>query len=98
MDLSMNDSQLGPAELARVALRAAIAEVELRVAEVSKQALGGNHDAVSAGLTRSWQELVPLIAPEREPEQRPCPHCRRLIVQAATRCKYCFKKSTPPQA
>jgi len=92
----MNDL-LEPAERVRMNLRTAIAAVELQVSELSTQALGETSRATAGTLASSWQKLVPLIAPEPEPERRPCPHCQRRIMLAATRCMYCLEKSNPPQ-
>jgi hypothetical protein len=94
----MNDSLLEPSERVRVNLRAAIAEVELQVSELSTQAMGGTCATAAGTLAGSWHKLVPLIAPEPEPERRSCPHCQRRIMLMATRCMYCLKKSSPPQA
>ncbi|HTA90835.1 MAG TPA: hypothetical protein VK745_14690 [Polyangiaceae bacterium] len=93
----MNDSLLEPAERVRVNLRTAIAAVDLQVSELSAQALGGTYATTADTLASSWQKLVPLIAPEPEPERRACPHCQRRIMRAATRCMYCLEKSSPPQ-
>jgi len=94
----MNDPQLEPAELARAKLRAAIAEVALHVADLSTQASGGSCATAAGSVALSWHELLPLIQLEPEPERRPCPHCHRLMMRAATRCKYCLEKSEPPSA
>ena len=91
----MNDSLLEPNERARVLLRAAIAELELHVAQLTSQAVGGTCAAVAGTVAGSWQKLVPLIAPEPEPVRRSCPHCQRRIMLAATRCMYCLQKSSP---
>ena len=91
----MNDSSLEPSERLRATLRAAIAEMELRVAELLAQP-GGTSSIDRVGkVGSSWRKLVPLIAPEPEPERRSCPHCQKRIALAATRCMYCLKKSIP---
>jgi hypothetical protein len=92
----MNDSLLEPSERVRVKLRAAIAEVGLQVSDLSTQASGGSCATVAGTLASSWQLLLPLIEPEPEPERRPCPHCQKRIMRAATRCMYCLQKSLPP--
>jgi hypothetical protein len=84
--LAMSDSMSGAP--ARSKLRAAIAEVELHVSGL----------ADAGKLAISWHKLVPLIAPESEPETRACPHCKERIMLLATRCVQCWKKSTAPAA
>jgi hypothetical protein len=79
---------------AREKLRAAIAELTLRLSDL---ALVGRGDAttVHANLSTSWQKLLPLIEPEVEVPRRLCPHCKGSIVSLATRCLHCWKTSAP---
>jgi hypothetical protein len=92
----MNEPFLEPAEQLRQKLRSAIAEVEHQVLDASEASPEGARATSPTSLLDSWRKLVPLIAPEPEPERRQCPHCKRRIMRLATRCMYCLQKSSPP--
>ena len=79
---------------AREKLRAAIAELTLRLSDL---ALIGAGDSTSAHLhlSATWKKLLPMIEPEAEVPRRLCPHCSGSIVSAATRCLHCWKTSAP---
>ena len=49
-------------------------------------------------LTRSWTELVRLLALGSEPTIRYCPSCGGLGMRAATRCCHCWARLTPEAA
>jgi len=72
----------------RTRLRVLVAHVEstiagLRTAETDdKQAL-----------ERAWASLVVGLDLGREPDLRTCPSCRRSILHAAVRCRYCMRSS-----
>jgi hypothetical protein len=44
-------------------------------------------------LLHAWGELLTALAIEEEPSLRSCPHCRRRILEQATRCRYCMRHS-----
>jgi hypothetical protein len=91
-------------ERGRNALRGAIAEMTLRVTELSTpSALIAKDEAANVArrlerLETSWLALMSLIQPEPEPTRRECPHCHRRMRQIATRCLYCLGRSAPPDA
>jgi hypothetical protein len=90
----MDQSERG--EHDRNKLRGAIAEVALRVTDLSAK---DEHESVARRvglLEASWQALMPLIQLEPEPTRRECPHCHCRMRQAASRCLYCLGKSLPP--
>ena len=92
----MDQSERG--EHDRNKLRGAIAEVALRVTDLSAKD-GTESVARRVGLLEtSWQALMPLIQLEPEPTRRECPHCRCRMRQVATRCLYCLGKSVPPDS
>lgn len=90
----MDQSEQGAPE--RNKLRGAIAEMELRVRELSAQAEPASDTLRVELLRASWQALAALIQLEPEPTRRQCPHCHGRIRQNATRCLYCFGRSAPP--
>lgn len=93
-----------PGERERNALRGAIAEMTLRVADLSAPAeVVANGDVTNVArrlerLETSWLALMTLIQPEPEPTRRECPHCHRRMRRVATRCLYCLARSAPPDA
>jgi len=48
-------------------------------------------------LSASIEALVVSLDLGEEPETRTCPFCQRLVMRAATRCRYCMKKSAAEQ-
>jgi hypothetical protein len=69
----------------RTRLRAAVAAIDL---QMKAPATPRPADA----LQTSWAQLVELLALGPEPELRPCPHCNKLGLKAATRCGYCWNE------
>lgn len=43
-------------------------------------------------LTAAWDSLKSHLAIGPAPDTRPCPHCSRTIMSAATLCGYCWAK------
>lgn len=92
----MDQSERGEHE--RNKLRGAIAEMSLRVSDLSVKGETESPARRLETLESSWQTLMLLIQPEAEPTRRECPHCQRRMRQVATRCLYCLGKSAPPEA
>lgn len=94
----MTETLLEPSERERNKLRAAIADVALRISSFSLQssAAGEPESTRADALSSAWSQLLPLIQPQAEPARRACPHCQRRIIVQATRCLYCLKKSFAP--
>lgn len=61
-------------------------ELERLRASVSGEERGGLDRLASI-----WQELTTSLALGEEPALRGCPHCRRQVLQQATRCRYCMR-------
>jgi hypothetical protein len=90
---SVNESLPELSDSDRGALRALVTEID---GEVAALVALGPLDGASAQvvtLARSWARLTKLIALEPEPAQRTCPHCKRRVMRAATRCVHCWKRS-----
>jgi|SRR6478609_2700934 len=90
----MDQSERGEHE--RNKLRGAIAEMTLRMSNLSAT---GEADSVATRvemLETSWQALMPLIQIDAEPTRRDCPHCHARMRAVASRCLYCLGKSAPP--
>jgi hypothetical protein len=51
-------------------------------------------DMNSTPVREAWQRLVVALDLGPEPAVRPCPHCGRLGMAAATRCGFCWN-ATP---
>lgn len=69
-------------------LRAAVTAVQTKI-----DTLDGN--AQSAELRTAWTALVTKLDMGAAPLTRACPHCKNTVMQAATRCGYCWKALTP---
>jgi hypothetical protein len=79
----------------RVELRALVAEIDSEVAALIAQGAVGGTPAQVDTLAGSWARLTRLIALEPAPAERTCPHCKRRVMRAATRCLHCWKRSEP---
>jgi hypothetical protein len=93
--MSVQNTKLEPLEPQRSRLRALVADVESEVGVLVSGAAGG---ALIEPLKGAWAALVKGLALGPDPELRPCPFCRRGILQEASRCRYCLKNSSaaPP--
>lgn len=81
------------AEVSR--LRATVAAIERELSRLPPDR--ANDDPLRPlGLHASFAALVDQLDLGPEPETRPCPECRRIVMRAATRCGHCWKKITPP--
>lgn len=92
----LDESMLTVAERSQRKLRLAAAAVErglsdLTASEASLDEQAQKLDAVRA----SWRALVDVLALGPEPERRACPSCGGPMRLQATRCVYCWKKSSP---
>ena len=77
-------------EPARSRLRWLVAQVTRELEDVERGAEGRQIE----GLSLAWSSLVVELALGVEPALRECPHCRRGILQAAVRCRYCMSRSS----
>jgi hypothetical protein len=89
-DIDMNWDAIEPE---RSKLRALVARVELEIAELRSQAPGAGQAAGLTSLVGAWGRVVTQLALGTEPPLRACPHCRRSILEAAVRCRYCMSRS-----
>ena len=64
---------------------------ENELARLSERSLAPDDRAAVSALRDSWSKLVELgfLPMERV---RPCPSCRRVLVQAGPRCTFCWHK------
>ncbi len=76
-------------EPGRSKLRSLVARVNHELENVERQSQDGRAD----GLSLAWTSLVAELALGTEPALRECPHCRRSILDAAVRCRYCMSRS-----
>jgi hypothetical protein len=53
----------------------------------------GAFAAEKAAVLEAWRALSAALALEAEPALRQCPHCKRGILEQATRCRYCMRHS-----
>lgn len=65
-------------------LRAALSAVQHQI-----DTLDGN--AQSAELRTAWSAFVIKLDMGPAPLTRECPYCKQRVMQAATRCGYCWK-------
>lgn len=89
-EIDMNWDAIEPE---RSKLRALVASVESEIAELRSQAPGAGHAAGLTSLIGAWERVVTQLALGAEPSLRACPHCRRSILEAAVRCRYCMSRS-----
>lgn len=74
----------------RAVLRSLVEAVELQIASLSKDpALEASRASITQ-LSARWAELVSQLSLGQAAELRACPRCKRLGMQAATRCGYCW--------
>jgi len=78
---------------ARSKLRALSERVERGLVELGVDPQPGALAAEKAAVLGAWRELLAALAFEEEPSLRQCPHCRRRILERATRCRYCMRHS-----
>lgn len=77
----------------RSKLRVLVARVESQLAEFCKRPQGAGAVAGFTTLVGAWEAVVHQLALGAEPPTRACPHCRRSILEAAVRCRYCMQMS-----
>ncbi len=78
---------------ARSKLRALSQRVNRGLLDLGVDTQPGALQAEKAAILVAWSELLAALALEEEPSMRPCPHCRRRILERATRCRYCMRHS-----
>jgi hypothetical protein len=54
-------------------------------------AIDSEMSGVSTTTRAQWTELVMLLALGPSPLRRKCPSCAQMVMEAATRCGYCWK-------
>jgi hypothetical protein len=87
----------GP-DAARSRLRATIATIEREIARLPRQAADDDSASARTGLLASVADLVQQLELGPEPEVRECPVCKKIGMRMATRCGYCWTRTTPPAA
>jgi hypothetical protein len=93
---SLNDTIAALDGRERAALRAAIGEIDERIAGLLALGAATGYAERAMSLAGSWARLTRLLAVEPEPLLRECPHCKLSVMHAATRCLHCWKRSDPP--
>jgi len=78
---------------ARSKLRALSQRVDRGLLELGGDTNAGVFAADKAAVLEAWRELLAVLAIEDEPALRHCPHCKRRILEQATRCRYCMRQS-----
>jgi hypothetical protein len=92
----VNDPIAGLDQGERAALRAAIGEIDERIAGLLSLGAATGYAERAMSLAGSWARLTRLLALEPEPLLRECPHCKLSVMRTATRCIHCWKRSEPP--
>lgn len=78
---------------ARSKLRALSERLGHGLVALGGDAQSGPFATEKAAVLDAWRELLAALALEEEPSLRQCPHCRRRILEHATRCRYCMRHS-----
>jgi hypothetical protein len=94
----MNETDLELSEGDRVRLRKVVAAIEDQLACLAREGTADDHRSSMRGLVASWAGLVELLALGKAPPTRQCPNCGVPVMQAATRCGYCWAALPPPSS
>jgi hypothetical protein len=78
---------------ARLKLRLLSERMNRGLAALGSDPENGAFTSEKATVLEVWRELLVALALEAEPLLRQCPHCRRRILEQATRCRYCMRHS-----
>lgn len=92
-DIDMNWDAIEPE---RSRLRLLVARVEGELAYFRSPPPGAAQAPDLTRLFGAWERVVTQLALGAEPLLRACPHCRRSILAAAVRCRYCMSRSPAP--
>lgn len=92
----MNDTVAVLENRDRAALRAAIGEIDERIASLLSLGAATGYAERAMSLADSWARLTRLLALDPAPSIRECPHCKLEVMRTATRCLHCWKRSDPP--
>ncbi len=76
----------------RSKLRAMAAQLDGAVSELLLQDTVDGYARSTQTLAAHWAGLVELLALGPEPQVRNCPFCQELVMKAATRCGFCWKR------
>jgi hypothetical protein len=91
----MREAQFNPSESDKVSLRAVIADIELDLSCLAREAPADEHRFAIDALIASWARLVELLALGAAPLLRQCPRCGNSVRRAATRCGHCWSSLAP---
>jgi hypothetical protein len=87
----MNGPRHSVPDAARSRMRKTIATIERELA------LQVETTGAPSNLRASFADLVEQLALGPEPSVRRCPHCGGIGMRAATLCRHCWAKLTPPR-
>ena len=90
-----NEMDWDAIEPGRSRLRALVTRISQELAELESKAGPTPSDGADglASLSLAWSSLVVELALGTEPALRECPNCKRSILRAAVRCRYCMSRS-----
>ena len=71
-------------------------ELEIRAELARRPRPTSAEGSTQSPLLASFADLVEQLALGPEPEVRPCPICKTVVMRAATLCGHCWTKLTPP--
>jgi hypothetical protein len=87
----MDRAQWDVLEPQRSALRALVSTMDKELSSLD----GDEGNDSRRSLRDAWQALVHALALGPEPELRACEACSRSIMVTATRCRYCWLRTSP---
>jgi hypothetical protein len=94
----MTDSRDSVPDSKRSRLRATIADIQHRLAQLPGAVTKDNGATLAEGLRTSVDDLVAQLALGPEPTYRQCPVCKHIGMSVATLCGHCWTKLTPSPA